>query len=145
MIVYEVIKEFYLVQIADTVTVGSVVYAICAEDSIVVAVDPPPAPDPLTNYIGGVSFDSTCFCTWAAGVGAEFLVNRGTLPDPGGGAGTQGAQGWQGWQGPGGPNVTANDIEITTAANGLIQRSPDGTRWRQTVDNGGGTTWTPLP
>lgn len=40
--------------------------------------------------------------------------------------------------------TTATDIEITDATKGVILRSPDGTRWRVTIDNAGTLTRTSL-
>ena len=40
--------------------------------------------------------------------------------------------------------TTATDIEITNSATGVIYRAPDGSRWRQTVDNAGQTVRTRL-
>lgn len=40
--------------------------------------------------------------------------------------------------------TTGYDIEITDATRGLILRSPDGTRWRVTIDNAGTLTRTSL-
>ena len=37
----------------------------------------------------------------------------------------------------GNPYITNTDIEITDATRGIILRSPDGTRWRVTIDNSG--------
>jgi hypothetical protein len=36
------------------------------------------------------------------------------------------------------------DFEIADLAKGIIQRSPDGSRWRLSVSNAGATTWTKL-
>lgn len=36
-----------------------------------------------------------------------------------------------------GPFVTSDDIEITNPLKGLILKSPNGTRWRVTIDNAG--------
>lgn len=38
--------------------------------------------------------------------------------------------------------TSASDLEVTASANGLIQASPDGTRWRLRVDNSGNVTAT---
>jgi len=35
------------------------------------------------------------------------------------------------------PSTTANDIEITTVGKGIILKSPNGVRWRITIDNSG--------
>lgn len=40
--------------------------------------------------------------------------------------------------------VQAADMEITGSSNGLILESPDGTRWRITIDNAGALTSTSL-
>ena len=37
-------------------------------------------------------------------------------------------------------NTTTNDIEITNNQRGIIIKSPDGTRWRISIDNGGHLT-----
>ena len=42
------------------------------------------------------------------------------------------------------PNVFSDDIEFANATNGVIFRSGDGTRWRQTVDYDGITTMTAI-
>ena len=41
-------------------------------------------------------------------------------------------------------NTTTNDIEITDLSRGVIIKSPDGTRWRINIDNGGHLTVTSL-
>jgi hypothetical protein len=38
--------------------------------------------------------------------------------------------------------TSASDIEVTASANGLIQSSPDGTRWRLRIDDSGNVTAT---
>jgi hypothetical protein len=43
-----------------------------------------------------------------------------------------------------GDNVVYGDIEIADPAKGIIQRSLDGSRWRQTISNTGVPTWTKL-
>ena len=40
--------------------------------------------------------------------------------------------------------VGGKDIEITDAARGLILKSPDGSRWRLTINNAGAVAWTKL-
>ena len=41
-------------------------------------------------------------------------------------------------------NPTADDLEVTDFTKGVILKSPDGTRWRLTIDNDGTVTRTPL-
>lgn len=59
----------------------------------------------------------------------DFLRRDGTWAAPAGGGFT---------------GTTANDIEITDATKGIIQRSPNGTRYRGTISDGGVYTWTSL-
>jgi hypothetical protein len=40
--------------------------------------------------------------------------------------------------------MTADDIEISTIGKGVIVKSPNGTRWRLTVDDAGASVWTSL-
>jgi len=84
VIVYEVVKEFYLQIIGETVTVGSVIYCSESDTRGWVAIDPPAIPDPLTNFIGGTLIaDATCLCEWLEGIDGDIYVDEaGTLPDP---------------------------------------------------------------
>lgn len=43
-----------------------------------------------------------------------------------------------------GVEVPSGDVEISTSTNGVILKSPDGTRWRVTIDNTGNLTSTAL-
>ena len=40
--------------------------------------------------------------------------------------------------------IGARDLEVQDAAKGVVLRSPDGNRWRATINNTGVTTWTKL-
>jgi hypothetical protein len=57
--------------------------------------------------------------------------------------GTKG-NGTKGWRDETGQRSGATDLEVTDTTKGLILKSPDGSRWRQTIDNNGGTSWTKI-
>jgi len=40
--------------------------------------------------------------------------------------------------------VGARDVEVQDATKGLVLRSPDGSRWRATINNAGVTAWTKI-
>lgn len=114
---YTVIKQFIDGGTRTTVTTSDILYKWDNSETISIAVNPGPSPDPETNYVAGIELSSGLYSWVGSANSLEYLAlaSDAVSGEPSGG-GSQGAQGPVGPQGTTGSQGAAGPQGATGSA-----------------------------